>query len=109
MAGGALSALHRDGFLVLPGVLTPAACRRIRAELTPLLGPAGRDPFRARHVRQVFGVLHNTRAVDRLLDHPAALAFLDRLLLPNFLLSELEVIEVAPGAPDRPPRPDDRH
>ncbi|MGW0483337.1 phytanoyl-CoA dioxygenase family protein [Nonomuraea sp. NPDC003214] len=109
MAAGALSALHRDGFLVLPGVLAPAACRRIRADLTPLLGPAGRDPFRTGHLRQVFGVLTNTRAVDPLLDHPAALAFLDRLLLPNFLLSQLEVIEVRPGAPARPPAPDDRH
>ncbi|MBB6551534.1 phytanoyl-CoA dioxygenase family protein [Nonomuraea rubra] len=107
-AGGALSALHRDGYLVLPDLLDPGECRRIRTELTPVLGPAGRDPFRSRHIRRVYGVLHNTRATDPLIDHPRVLALLDRLLLPNYLLSQLEVVEVGAGAPARPPGYDDR-
>ncbi|TDE51244.1 phytanoyl-CoA dioxygenase family protein [Nonomuraea mesophila] len=106
---GAMSALHRDGHLVLRDLLTPAGCRRIREELTPLLRPAGRDPFRSRHTHRVYGVLHNTRATDPLIDHPGVLALVDRLLLPNFLLSQLEVVEVGPGAPARPPAYDDRH
>ncbi|MFB4268314.1 phytanoyl-CoA dioxygenase family protein [Nonomuraea sp. GTA35] len=106
-AGGVLSALHRDGYLVLRDLLDPGGCRRIRAELTPLLGPAGRDPFRSRHLRRVYGVLHNTRAADPLIDHPRVLPLLDRLLLPNYLLSQLEVVEVGPGAPARPPGYDD--
>ncbi|MFI6737600.1 phytanoyl-CoA dioxygenase family protein [Nonomuraea sp. NPDC050451] len=97
-----MSALHRDGYLVMHDLLTPAACGRIRAELTPLLRPAGRDPFRSSHIRRVYGVLHNTRATDALIDHPRVLALLDRLLLPNYLLSQLEVMEVSPGAPARP-------
>ncbi|KAB8194134.1 phytanoyl-CoA dioxygenase family protein [Nonomuraea phyllanthi] len=104
---GAMSALHRDGYLVLRDVLAPATCDGLRAELTPLLRPAGRDPFRSRHVRRVYGVLHNTRAADPLLDHPRVLALLDRLLLPNYLLSQLEVVEVAPGAPASPASYDD--
>ncbi|MGR6919542.1 phytanoyl-CoA dioxygenase family protein [[Actinomadura] parvosata] len=107
-AGGALSALHRDGYLVLRDVLDPGDRRRMRAELTPLLGPAGRDPFRSRHIRRVYGVLHNTRAADPLIDHPRVLALLDRLLLPNYLLSQLEVVEVGRGAPARPPGYDDQ-
>src|SRR5690606_22682751 len=104
-----MSALHRDGYLILPGLLTPPACRGIRDDLTPLLAPAGRDPFRSRHVRRVYGVLHNTRATDTLIDHPRVLALVDRLLLPNFLLSQLEVVEVGAGAPARPPAHDDQH
>jgi ectoine hydroxylase-related dioxygenase (phytanoyl-CoA dioxygenase family) len=103
-----MSALHRDGYLVMRDLLTPATCSRIRAELTPLLRPAGRDPFRSRHVRRVYGVLHNTRATDPLIDHPRVLALLDRLLLPNYLLSQLEVTEVSPGAPARPASYDDQ-
>jgi ectoine hydroxylase-related dioxygenase (phytanoyl-CoA dioxygenase family) len=104
-----MSRLHRDGYLVLPGLLPAHHRRRIRAQLAPLLMPAGRDPFRSRHTRQVFGVLHNTRAVDALLDHPEVLALLDRLLLPNFLLSKLDVIERAHGAAAGAPRADDDH
>ncbi|MET7999769.1 phytanoyl-CoA dioxygenase family protein [Nonomuraea glycinis] len=109
MTRSPMSLLHSDGYVVLPTLLPEARCRRIRAELTPLLGPAGRDPFQSRHTRQVFGVLHNTRAVDELIDRPDVLALLDRLLLPNFLLSQLEVVEVRPGAAARHPRPDDEH
>ncbi|RVX39091.1 phytanoyl-CoA dioxygenase PhyH [Nonomuraea polychroma] len=109
MIPGAMSRLHRDGYLVLPGLLAAGSRRRIRAELAPLLMPAGRDPFRSRHTRQIFGVLHNTRAVDALLDHQYVVAVLDRLLLPNFLLSKLDVIERAPGAAARPPSADDDH
>ncbi|NRQ40077.1 phytanoyl-CoA dioxygenase family protein, partial [Nonomuraea sp. NN258] len=98
-----MSALHRDGFVVLRDLLDPTACRRIRAELTPLLGPADRDPFRWRHVRRAYGVLHNTRTADALIDHPRVLALVGRLLLPNFLLSQLEVVEVAPSATARSP------
>ncbi|MET7330732.1 hypothetical protein [Nonomuraea sp. NPDC005650] len=29
---GAMSALHRDGYLILPDLLTPDTCSRIRAE-----------------------------------------------------------------------------
>src|SRR5690606_6335863 len=104
-----MSALHRDGYLILPDLLTPPACRGIRDDLTPLLAPAGRDPFRSRHVRRVYGVLHNTRATDSLIDHPRVLALADRQLLPNFLLSQLEVVEVGAGAPARPPAHDDQH
>lgn len=106
---GAMSALHRDGHLVLCDLLTPAACRDLRAELAPLLVPEGRDPFRSRHVRRVYGVLHNTRAVDALIDHPRVLPLIDRLLLPNYLLSQLEIVEVGGGAPLRPPGYDDQH
>lgn len=105
----AMSALHRDGYLVLRDLLGPCARDRMRAELAPLLGPAGRDPFRSRHVRRAYGLLHNTRAVDPLIDHPRVLSLVDRLLLPNFLLSQLEVVEVGPGAPARSPAHDDRH
>ncbi|NUP80297.1 MAG: phytanoyl-CoA dioxygenase family protein, partial [Nonomuraea sp.] len=90
-------------------LLGPAARDRLRAELAPLLGPAGRDPFRSRHVRRAYGLLHNTRAVDPLIDDPRVLSLVDRLLLPNFLLSQLDVVEVGPGAPARSPAHDDRH
>lgn len=108
-AGGPMSALHRDGYLVLPDLLTPATRRNLRAALAPLLVPAGRDPFRSRHLRRVYGVLHNTRAADPLVDHPRVLGLVDRLLLPSYLLSQLEVIEVGTGAPARPPAHDDQH
>ena len=42
-------------------------------------------------------MLNKTRACDLIADHPRVLALLDRLLLPNYLLSMLQVINILPG------------
>jgi ectoine hydroxylase-related dioxygenase (phytanoyl-CoA dioxygenase family) len=42
-------------------------------------------------------VLAKTRAIDDLVDHPRVLALLDRLLLPNYLLSQAQLIRILPG------------
>ncbi|SEL63229.1 phytanoyl-CoA dioxygenase family protein [Nonomuraea pusilla] len=99
-----MTALHRDGFLVLPGLLPDPARRDVRDRLAPLL-----TTFPSHPVRHAFGVLNHTRVLDDLIEHPAVLALLDRLLLPNFLLSQVEVVETRGGAPARKPYPDDRH
>jgi ectoine hydroxylase-related dioxygenase (phytanoyl-CoA dioxygenase family) len=41
--------------------------------------------------------LSRTRLCDRLVDHPRVLAALDRLLMPNYLLSALQAINIQPG------------
>lgn len=92
-----LRALDRDGYVVLPNLITPDECACLRSELTALLGPPGRNTFEGKRTQRVYSVLTKTRACDRLVDHPRVLALLDRLLLPNYLLSQLQVINILPG------------
>ncbi|MCX4098528.1 phytanoyl-CoA dioxygenase family protein [Nocardia sp. alder85J] len=92
-----LAALDRDGYVVLPGLLTPAQCAAVRAELAGLLGHTGRNTFEGKRTQRVYTLLEKTRACDRLVDHPRVLALLDRLFLPNYLLSQLQVINILPG------------
>ncbi|WP_019925141.1 phytanoyl-CoA dioxygenase family protein [Nocardia sp. BMG111209] len=92
-----LAALDRDGYVVLPDLLTAAECADLRAELVPLLGHAGRNTFEGKRTQRVYTLLEKTRACDRLVDHPRVLALLDRLFLPNYLLSQLQVINILPG------------
>jgi ectoine hydroxylase-related dioxygenase (phytanoyl-CoA dioxygenase family) len=42
-------------------------------------------------------VLNKTAACDVIAEHPRVLALLDRMLLPNYLLSMLQVINILPG------------
>lgn len=44
---------------------------------------------------------------DRLADHPRVLAVLDRLLMPNYLLSALQAINIQPGESAQLPHHDD--
>jgi ectoine hydroxylase-related dioxygenase (phytanoyl-CoA dioxygenase family) len=92
-----LAVLERDGYLILEGLLSPEECRQIRTEVTALLAHTGRNPFEGHSTQRVYSVLNKTRACDRLVDHPRVLALLDRLLMPNYLLSMLQVININPG------------
>ncbi len=91
-----VAALEREGYVVLENLLSPEECGRIRAAITPLLGKTGRNTFEGARTQRVYSVLNKTRACDRLVDHPRVLALLDRLFLPNYLLSQLQVINIAP-------------
>jgi hypothetical protein len=102
-----MGALDRDGYLILPDLITPDECERIRVATTALLGRTGRNTFEGKQTQRVYGVLEKTRACDRLLDHPRVLALLDRLFLRNYLLSQLQVINILPGEQPQLPHYDD--
>jgi ectoine hydroxylase-related dioxygenase (phytanoyl-CoA dioxygenase family) len=92
-----LAALQRDGYVILPDLLTPAELGEILDAVAPLLDRHGRNGFEGRMTQRVYSVLNKTRTCDRIADHPRVLALLDRLFLPNYLLSMLQVINILPG------------
>ena len=92
-----LAALQRDGYVILPDLLTAQELDEIREAVAPLLDRRGRNGFEGHTTQRVYSVLNKTRSCDRIADHPRVLALLDRLLLPNYLLSMLQVINILPG------------
>ncbi|PZS30081.1 MAG: phytanoyl-CoA dioxygenase [Pseudonocardiales bacterium] len=101
------TAVQRDGYVILENLLGAGDCERIRAAVTPLLDKTGRNTFEGQRTQRLYSVLDKTRACDRLVDHPRVLALLDRLLLPNYLLSQLQVINITPGETAQLLHPDD--
>jgi ectoine hydroxylase-related dioxygenase (phytanoyl-CoA dioxygenase family) len=61
------------------------------------LGHTGRNSFEGRSTQRIYSVLSRTRVCDRLADHPRVIAVLDQLLMPNYLLSALQAINIQPG------------
>jgi ectoine hydroxylase-related dioxygenase (phytanoyl-CoA dioxygenase family) len=92
-----LAAMQRDGYVILPDLLSAGQLDEIRQAVDPLLDPHGRNAFEGRSTQRVYSVLNKTRVCDVIADHPRVLALLDRLLLPNYLLSMLQVIKILPG------------
>ena len=90
-------ALDRDGYVIWENVLSAEACQQIRDVVGPWLADTGRNSFEGRRTQRIYSVLSRTRVCDRLVDHPRVLAVLDRLLMPNYLLSALQVINIQPG------------
>lgn len=97
VADADVAAVRRDGYVILPGLLDAGEIAAIKKAVDPLLARTGRNPFEGHATQRVYSVLNKTRACDRIADHPRVLALLDRLLMPNYLLSMLQVINIQPG------------
>jgi hypothetical protein len=92
-----LATLERDGYLVLEGLLSTLRCDEIATAMASLLGPMGRNIFEGNHTQRAYSLLAKTRVCDELVEHPRVLALLDALLMPNYLLSQLQGIQIGPG------------
>lgn len=92
-----MAALERDGYVILEELVKAEDCARIRDSAAELLGHTGRNIFEGQRTQRLYSVLEKTRDCDHLVDHPRVLALLDRLFLPNYLLSQLQVINILPG------------
>src|SRR5262245_48450966 len=92
-----LEALDRDGYVVLENLIDRERCALIREEANRLAHKTGANPFEGHLTQRVYAPLSKTRAIDDLLDHPRVLALLDALFLPNYLLSQAQIINILPG------------
>jgi len=93
-----LAALERDGFVVIEGLIDHAALEAIRADVMPRFQySSGRNNFEGFATQRLYAVLEKTFACNDLVEHPRILALLDRVLEPNYLLSQLQVINVLPA------------
>jgi ectoine hydroxylase-related dioxygenase (phytanoyl-CoA dioxygenase family) len=102
-----MAALDRDGYVIWENLLGADECQRIRDDTGRFLGHTGRNTFEGRRTQRIYSTLSRTRVCDRLVDHPRVLAVLDRLLMPNYQLSALQVINIQPGESAQLPHHDD--
>jgi ectoine hydroxylase-related dioxygenase (phytanoyl-CoA dioxygenase family) len=99
--------VHEQGFVLLHDLIDADAIERIRRESAPLLTHDGRTEFEGFKTRRVYSVIEKTFACNPIVEHPLVLALLDQILMPNYLLSQLQVIEVGPGEIRQPLHHDD--
>jgi ectoine hydroxylase-related dioxygenase (phytanoyl-CoA dioxygenase family) len=92
--------LETDGYLVIERAVGNDVVQRIRDELSPYLGESalhGRNDFEGFSTNRVYALLAKAPSVAELVEHPAVVEILDRLLLPGFLLSANLAINLLPG------------
>lgn len=102
--------MHRDGGVVLEGLVSRADVARIDADLAPAVaerqpGFIGEfdDAFYGANTVRVQGIPSRSRTfVDAILLHPTLLAVADEILLPycgDYWMSQAETIFIGPGEP----------
>lgn len=105
---GAFRALQRDGFVVLERLLSESSVASLRADLLPRFTHAGgRNNFEGLATQRLYGVIEKTLSCNPLVEHPFVLGLLDRVLEPNYLLSQLQAINILPGEAQQPLHHDD--
>jgi ectoine hydroxylase-related dioxygenase (phytanoyl-CoA dioxygenase family) len=89
--------LIEDGYVVIENLISHEDVATIREVCVPLLDKTGRNSFEGHLTQRLYNVLARTRAADMLVEHPRILALLDRLMMPNYLLSQAQAINILPG------------
>lgn len=92
-------AIRRDGFAIAEQLISPREVAEIKAALAPWLRgeKMGRNDFEGFRSERVYALLAKAPPVAQIIEHPAVLAVLDRLLTPHYRLSACLAIQVHPG------------
>lgn len=102
-----LAAVEKEGYVVIPNVLSEQALNEIRTAVEPLLNDTGRNYFEGELTQRIYSVIAKTFACNSLVEHPLILALLDSLFKPEYLLSQLQVINILAGEKQQPIHYDD--
>jgi ectoine hydroxylase-related dioxygenase (phytanoyl-CoA dioxygenase family) len=104
-----LRRLDEDGYVILPRVLGDAELAELDAALAPHEAGrrTGRNDFEGERTTRVYSLAAKGEPFQRLAEHPRVVAILDRLLLPNWLLSTMQSIRIHPGETPQPWHYDD--
>ncbi|MDX1736573.1 MAG: phytanoyl-CoA dioxygenase family protein, partial [Halioglobus sp.] len=99
--------LMRDGYIILHDMATQEQLDALRRESAPYLERVGRNSFEGELTQRIYGVPEKLRSADPFIEHPRILAHLDQLFLPNYLLSQAQVINIMTESPAQPLHIDD--
>jgi ectoine hydroxylase-related dioxygenase (phytanoyl-CoA dioxygenase family) len=102
-----ISDVKKNGFVIIRDLISPEVIDRIRSESEPFLAYDGRTEFEGYKTRRIYSVIEKTLSCNPIIEHPLVLALLDQILMPNYLLSQLQVINVLPGEIRQPLHHDD--
>ena len=106
--GTHLAELASAGFTIIPDFLRPDQVRKVRQALAPHLGQfTGRNDFEGFDTERVYTLVARARLFEELAEEPRLLALMDANLLPGFLLTASQAINIRPGESEQPLHVDD--
>lgn len=89
-----LKQLETNGYVIIENLLSSSEIQAVRQAVQPLLDNVGRNSFEGLSTQRVYSVVSKTLGCNPLAAHPLVLALLDKLLLPGYLLSQLQIINI---------------
>lgn len=103
-----LQALEEQGFVIIERLLNEAELARIREALAPHMSHyRGRNAFEGEKTERVYTLVAKGAPFAAMAEHPRILALLEKLLMPNYLLTASQAIHIHPGETAQPLHFDD--
>ena len=104
----AMEHINRDGYIILESLFPPAQMDALKADaLTRFKHDKGRNNFEGLATQRLYSMMAETDIANPMVEHPLILGLLDRIFEPNYLLSQLQVINIHPGEASQPLHYDD--
>lgn len=101
-------AIDRDGYTIIRDFLSPSQLAEVRRVLGFYLGShGGRNNFEGYETERVYTLVARGRIFWDIVLDPRVLSLCARYLLPNFLLTASQAIEIRPGETPQPFHADD--
>ena len=101
-------AIDRDGYTIIADFLSPEDLAEVRRVLAFYLGQRkGRNNFEGYRTERVYTLVARGRVFWKIALDPRIVSLCERYLLPNFLLTASQAIEIHPGETPQPFHADD--
>ena len=102
------AAIERDGYTVIENFLAPGALAEARRVLSLYLGAhAGRNGFEGLNTERVYTLVARAKVFWEIVMDARVMALCEHFLLPNFLLTASQEIQINPGETPQPFHSDD--
>lgn len=104
----ALQKINRDGYIIIENLFSPDEMDALKADVEPRFKhEAGRNNFEGLATQRLYTMMAETDIANPMVEHPLILGLLDKIFEPNYLLSQLQVINIHPNEAAQPLHYDD--
>lgn len=104
----AMEQINEKGYIIIKDLFEPEEMDALKADvLTRFKHAAGRNNFEGLATQRLYTMMAETDIANPMVEHPLVLGLLDKVFEPNYLLSQLQVINIHPGEAAQPLHFDD--
>ncbi|GAA5315690.1 MAG: phytanoyl-CoA dioxygenase family protein [Candidatus Pelagadaptatus aseana] len=108
LLSGYLKQLDENGYFIIENMISREQCQEIKQTALALFEhESGRNNFEGFKTQRLYATFEKTLICNDLVDDPLVLNVLDELFHPNYLLSQLQIINILPGEAQQPLHHDD--
>jgi len=100
--------INRDGYIIIENLFAPEEMDALKADaLGRFKHHSGRNNFEGLATQRLYSMMAETDIANPMVEHPLVLGLLDQIFEPNYLLSQLQMINIHPGEAAQPLHYDD--